>query len=139
LRPQANLLSRTIGGNRNVRSEADALWHSAWGEECVGRDGDFNGRLGSKQASLFALTLRSRLPYVLGSLSALGLSNWPDLGGCWLRLVRQWQRLRYVDDRRDGRCTRGSRVDAPSRQEQKKHRHCSRDGHAARNRRHRTR
>jgi hypothetical protein len=131
-------LSRTIGGDRNVHSEADALWDSAWGEDCVSGDRDFNGRLGSKPARLFALTRRGCLLYVLGSLSALGLSDWPDLGWRWLCLVRRWERLRCVDDRWDWRC-RGSRLHAPSRQEQKKHRHCSRDRHAARNREHRVR
>jgi hypothetical protein len=139
LRPQANLLSRTIGGNRNVSSEADALWDSAWGEECVGGDGDFNGRLGSKQASLFALTLSGRLLYLLCSLSALNSGDRSNHGRCWLCGLRGWQCFRYVDYRGDWRCPRRSRVDAQSRQEQKKHRRCGREGQAARNRKHRTR
>jgi hypothetical protein len=136
---QANLLSRTIGGNRNVRSEADALWDSAWGEDCISRDSNFDSRLGSKPARLFALARRGYLLYVLDSLSALNSSDRPDLGRCWLCGVRRWQRLRCVDDRWNWRCTRDSRVHAPSRQEQKKHRRCGREGNAARNLKHRTR
>ena len=136
---QANLLSRTIGGNRHVCREADALWDSARGEDCVSRDSDFDSRRGGKPARLFALTLRGCLLYVLGSLSVLGLSDWPDLGQYWLRGVRRWQRLRCVDHCRDWRCTRGSRLHAPSCREQEKHRYCGGYGHAARNRKHRTR
>jgi hypothetical protein len=135
---QANLLSRTIGGNRNVRSEADALWDSAWGEDCISRDSNFDSRLGSKPARLFALTLHGCLLYVLGTPSALNSSDRPDLGRCWLCGVRRWQRLGCVDDRWNWRCRR-RRLHAPSRQEQKKHRRCGRDGHAARNRKHRVR
>jgi hypothetical protein len=72
---QANLLGRTIGGDRNVRSEADALWDSAWGEDCVSRNSNFDSRLGSKHASLFALTLRDRLLYLLGYLTVLNSSG----------------------------------------------------------------
>jgi hypothetical protein len=136
---QANLLSRTIGGNRNVRSEADALWDSARGEDCVSRDSNFDSRLGSKPARVFALARRGCLLYVLDSLSALNSSDRPDLGRCWLCGAHRWQRLGCVDDRWDWRCTRGSRLHAPSCREQEKHRHCSRDGHAARNRKHRVR
>ena len=64
---QANLLSRTIGRDRDVRSEADAVRDSAWGEDGVSGDGDFDRRLGGKRARLFALTLRGCLLYVLGS------------------------------------------------------------------------
>jgi hypothetical protein len=85
------------------------------------------------------LTQRGRLLYLLCSLSALGLSDWPDLGRCSLYLVRQWQRLGCVDDRWDWRCTWGSRLHARPHREQEKHRHCSRDRHAARNRKHRAR
>jgi hypothetical protein len=133
---QANLLSRTIGCNRNVRSEANAFWDSAWGKDCVSGDGDFDSRLGSKPVSLFAWALRSRLLCLLRLLSALNPGDRSNNGRSWLCGVRRWQCFRHVDYRRDGRCTRGSRLHAPSCREQEKHRHCRGDGHAARNRKH---